>query len=518
MFSWLNKTKPPRLAMVTWSRNCGRFLAANLSYHYALGVRRAYVFLDRCTDSSECIAGSFPWAQTFVLDPAETESFDYVPDVQAICMNEALRLARQEGFDWLLALDPDEFAYAAEDRSAVPHDSQRNAAIRHGHLGRLLKQVPSDVEVVRLQVKELIPMDLGDETPFWEQRFFQFREAVPRDIADPLTGEVKRCDRFIGQTDGKSILRTSVDAQAYDPHQWVCNQERQYPNRPEYVPLKQVWQGVLYHFHITSYQHWRQKWAMFENEPDIWQDGRPVEFPKLCWKKASARLSQEELARYFSRWVAMPEADLKELARQGRVSEERTVEEVLSNRIAATSAHNAASTVRFFRLLRPPKVTCLADSMTYSMGLGDPGCLDGFHGLERSGGELFRWSKPVARVRLNVVPGDYLLTIDMKHCQRVWSGSMQLYVNDRPVPDRVKATTRGAVCVQLLREHFDQASENWLRLVIDRVDTSRWPNSDPGDLGAPIFGISLKPIRPRKLKRWTRSGSKSPTKNAAAAN
>lgn len=110
--------RPARLAMVLCVRNEEDFLLANLLYHRALGVERAYVYLDRCTDRSVELASRLAGVRLIEAAPAERARFEYVGDFQAACMTHALGLARAEGFAWLLAVDADEFASGVDRREA----------------------------------------------------------------------------------------------------------------------------------------------------------------------------------------------------------------------------------------------------------------------------------------------------------------------------------------------------------------------------------------------------------------
>ena len=49
----------PRVALLACVRDEAEFLPAFLLYHNAIGIERVYLFLDRCTDASEDLAGGF---------------------------------------------------------------------------------------------------------------------------------------------------------------------------------------------------------------------------------------------------------------------------------------------------------------------------------------------------------------------------------------------------------------------------------------------------------------------------
>src|SRR5262245_56411062 len=99
----------PVLAMVMCVRDEADFLPYHLAYHHALGVTRAYVFLDRCADATATVLGSCPWARA--IDADRDPDVESLPVYQQRCADRALEMARAEGIDWLMHLDADEFAW-----------------------------------------------------------------------------------------------------------------------------------------------------------------------------------------------------------------------------------------------------------------------------------------------------------------------------------------------------------------------------------------------------------------------
>jgi len=153
----------PRLAMLTCVRNEAKWLPAFLEYHHAIGVERAYVYCDRCTDGSEAIARSYPWVQVFRIDAEQVARFSYISDIHCACMSHSLALARQEGFDWLMILDADEFACG--------NNPGATALDRALLLPMLIDAKPETVQI-RLLTREVVPMRVPAGTPFWQQRYF----------------------------------------------------------------------------------------------------------------------------------------------------------------------------------------------------------------------------------------------------------------------------------------------------------------------------------------------------------
>jgi hypothetical protein len=486
----------PRLAMALCVRDEAEFLPANLLYHHAVGVSRAYVFLNRCKDDSARIASSLPWVRPILLDPEEVGRFVYVADLHAACMNRALELARAEGFDWLLFLDPDEFAAAG---SSGPQDA---SATERAHLGRMLAGVAPETEVVLLATREVVPVRLPARTRFWRQHFFQVEPRLSWRILDPLTGVVADWKGFLGHRLGKSIVRTSAVVQAFDSHWWVPDQGVPSGVRPEYVPLRTERTGIHLHFYVSGQEQWHQKFWKDATGPDVYLCGTPVEFPKRCWRHAIKRLPAAQLAGYFDRWVARPEEELLQLCRDGVVIESDLPEAVLREAgvLRGGDVRLPQFHLRRTELFRPwsdPRSQFEKQSpvvrLRYPLSQARE-LLQGFYGLEWYGADLFRWAGPSASLRLRLPPGDYRLCIHMKGLVSMWAGRFDVSLNGRPVPCRDRRLENGVLSQVLLRSDFPSAAEFVLGLEFPPLDTSSWPTSDSRQLGAALTEISFEPI------------------------
>src|SRR5262249_950201 len=117
---------------------------------------------------------------------------------------------------------------------------------------------------------------------------------------------------------------------------------------------------------------------------------------------------------------------------------------------------------------------------------------EGFHGLEWSGGAVFRWTEPSACLRLRLPPGDYRLCLDMKHLSSLWSGQLQVVLDESPIPCRDRQLQAGVLSQVLLRSDFQPTSEHFLRLEFSPADTSSWPTGEARRLGAPLFEIGFE--------------------------
>ena len=514
---------PARLAVVLCVRDEEDFILANLLYHRRLGVEQAYVYLDRCTDRTAELAGSIRGVRLLTISPAERARYDYVGDLQAACMTHALGLARQDGFTWLLALDPDEFA-SGLDRDAAPPGEGLVAAC---DLRRLVAHLPPQPLQVVLATRECVPADLGD-APFWRQPYFQ-RSPIPRRLHDPVTGETSVWNGFLGHDTGKPLLRTTANVTGYDAHRWVRPQAK--ATAPELRQGRRLVDdspatataGSLYHFNVVSAAHWQAKYRKIADEPPFWPSGHPVELPRECWKQASSALDSAAATRYFARWVALPEDELRAHQAAGRVSVDRTVETVL----------RTTGCLEADRVVVPPdqreRVAARAEPVTLAPAAASPGGrrlfpvqgrlgqgprrgggseravqrvfpadvarteLRGFHPVEASGGEGFCWAMPEARIRLALPPGDYELTVHTRHLAALWSGDLHAFLGDRALEALGPIDAAGSLRFHVEAAAFPAAGDTWLRLEAPPVDTAAWPGEWRA-LGVPIFELAFAPV------------------------
>lgn len=283
-------------------RNEERFLREHLAWHRAVGVERFYAFLDRCTDATAQIVAGADDVEVRERDRGEEHA--WMSAYQTERMDEALALAAADGFDWLLHVDADEFARGGgpggdpAERDALPR-----LCARADRWASRLRTRGRRVDQVILRPSEAVP-ERGAVPGSWAERaWFQDGGALERDVLDPADGRVRRLDHLIGASRGKSLVRIVAGARAASAHHWTA---------ADGSPLATRRDGLHHHYVVTDAAHWREKYRKFAEYPDHWQKGNAVQFPKQAWKEASTRLSDDEAAAYFERWVAADPALLVE--------------------------------------------------------------------------------------------------------------------------------------------------------------------------------------------------------------
>lgn len=286
------------MAMVLVVRNEERFLDAHLRYHRALGVGRVYAYLDRCTDRTPEILRA--WADTEVIERDRSEAQKFMSTYQCACLGDALGRARRDGVDWLLHLDPDEFAHGENPGGGASLPGLvRRAATRWRGLGRRVDQIV-------MRTVEVIPTPLGPGQSFLHLPWFQDGGVWERPVLDPGTGKMRTLRNWLGNSRGKSLVRVSADAEPASAHAWA---------RVGGGRLVTVRAGRHLHYVVTDAAHWHEKYAKFSEFPARWEKGNPVRFPKQAWKEASVRMGEQEAADYFREHVAADPAELERIAR-----------------------------------------------------------------------------------------------------------------------------------------------------------------------------------------------------------
>lgn len=284
------------------------YILDHLLYHRFLGVTRAYIFLDHCTDNTRELLKGVPWA--IPIDCDRDPLLSHLTQHQNHCASIALKLARKEQFDWLLHIDPDEYTWGEPS----PTDG------REGSLVEMLRSVDPKTELVWLRPKEAVPVQGVVPNELWAQEHFQDRPYIlKRPILNPITGQVEQLNKWIGHVLGKSIVRVSADATPVSAHIWGR------AGSAAHKELSRENLGFHYHFVVANARHWHQKYLKLSWEADRWEQGAPVPFPKQAWKDASQRLSTDAAKSYFEDWVAIPPDQADLLVQQGLLSHETNV-------------------------------------------------------------------------------------------------------------------------------------------------------------------------------------------------
>lgn len=284
------------------------YIVDHLLYHRFLGVTRAYVFLDHCTDNTRELLRAIPWVVP--IECNRDTQLGHLTQHQNLCASIALELARKEHFDWLLHIDPDEYAWGESSSSGETG----------GSLVEMLRNVDPGTELVWLRPKEAVPVQGNQSEKLWAQQYFQEQPNVlKRPMLDPITGQVEQLNKWIGHVLGKSIVRVSADAIPVSAHFWGSAHSS--GNRE----LTREDLGFHYHFVAANARHWHQKYLKLSWEADKWEQGITVPFPKQAWKDASMRLSADAAKGYFEEWVAIHPDQADSLVQQGRLSHEKNV-------------------------------------------------------------------------------------------------------------------------------------------------------------------------------------------------
>ncbi|MEM8955955.1 MAG: glycosyltransferase family 2 protein [Verrucomicrobiota bacterium] len=341
--------QPPSLAMVMCVHDEASFLPANLAWHHAVGVEKAYLFLDHCTDHSEAIARDHPWVDIIPRD--HHPDIRFMREYQNQCVDIAFDRARQDGFDWLLHLDADELAFGGLPRAEKPNTPQLSPferlvnhlsgrlltdALKNANLPRMLAQLDPDTQQVILRTHETIPTPVAHTAAFWHNAHFQSGDPIPQQVLDPLSGKTETVTRYLGHNQGKAIARTRANLQTFNQHRFTTNQNVPAPNYPEEVPIPTEYVGAHFHYPIVSPEQWLKKFRQFAAFSKTWSSGVGLPFPRRAWREVSLTMNETEAADYLDRGLFHSPAQLDRLTRENKIQFHPEVPLILSSLLSAT--------------------------------------------------------------------------------------------------------------------------------------------------------------------------------------
>jgi hypothetical protein len=295
-----------------------RFMEAHLRYHQAAGVERSYVFLDGTTDASGRIAASFPFVRVCEIPSAARRDFPSLREMQSWCADQALGEALREGIDWLLHIDPDEFAHG---------EGAQGGAWERAGLRQLAARQGPRVEQVVLRPLEAVPDAAIAEHAFLEQVFFQ-DPARPwsRSLPTAPGKEPRSFDGMLGHFTGKAMVRTRAAAvRCRGPHRF---ERRRGPLRWLRGDLRTVEDGVVFHYVIVGARHWLEKYQV---QADFRGPGRgsiPDKFPKQAWKEASLAMDEAAARRFLEGSVLLSREALEKAAAEGLLRRDERILEL----------------------------------------------------------------------------------------------------------------------------------------------------------------------------------------------
>ena len=272
------------MAIVCCVHSLWRMLPAFLAHHRALGVSRFFIYSDRCPPEAADLMTGRPDMEHVAHDRI-ARGLQNV-EFQMRCADAALARCRQLGIDWLLHIDPDEFAWPGLGHTLVD----------------LVREIPGSIEQVTLETREALTTPVSGPWRFWEQTYVWSGTPAPRELADPNTGERIRVERTLGHALGKSIGRVSADIQAGNSHTWT---RRTGERLPPLVSLPTLTRGEHVHYVLFSAEQFLEKYRAFHPDGDTWPRGNPKPFPKQAWIQWSVSATPAEVETYLRDWVWM---------------------------------------------------------------------------------------------------------------------------------------------------------------------------------------------------------------------
>ncbi len=279
-----------RFAITYTVKNEASLLPDAIAYHLGIGCSRIYVFLDGTTDNTlqlikdidrvvcadsidpESIPDSPAWIRDIL--PRWKENMDVRKRINTYV---ASQYATDEGIDWLINIDPDELLLMNEAANDAP-----------GNHEDFFSSIPEHIDQILVPNLEALPIGEGSGRPFvdctlflrrfpiteflwrwssamirrtvsapkmnaWYDYWFyylRFRGALPRLMRHPVTGKSIPAGYFLGYSNHKSFIRTSVAAKfLFNIHRWQRVQKQP-------TTMKK---GYILHYDLCSAEYFCEK-------------------------------------------------------------------------------------------------------------------------------------------------------------------------------------------------------------------------------------------------------------------
>jgi hypothetical protein len=279
-----------RYAITYTVKNEAKLLPDAIAYHRELGCARIYVFFDGTTDNSRDLVRDIdgvvcadsiepraledvpPWISQLL--PRWQESMDVRKRINT---HIAAGLARAEGIEWLINIDPDELLLLNSQEVDAIGDPEAFFTSIGGNVDQILapnlEAVPvgegtgrpfidctlflrrfPTTEFVRRATSALLRRLL--HSPMWQAWYdhwyyrVRFRGALPRLMHDPVTGASIPAGYFLGYSNHKAFIRTrTADEFRFNIHRWEKIHRR---------PIS-VKRGFILHYDLCSAEYFVEK-------------------------------------------------------------------------------------------------------------------------------------------------------------------------------------------------------------------------------------------------------------------
>lgn len=271
-----------KTALVITIKNEARLLRHNLLYHFALGVDKAFIYLDGTTDNSKetiedleqvVIASSVPrdkYAHIHVLEHFIETYETHHTARQCLNTYDAKIKCKELQIDWLISLDADELV------------SLSKTEFKKGELKPFFKQLDPSIDEVRFRTFEVMSTKTAYNNVFAEETLFKGKwkfisrfDMLYKRIYNPHTKTHIKTKFWYGQNQGKSAIRVSSDLIPKNVHRYISESGKSHQKKE--VPY-------LLHYHAFDYEDFVKKFTNMSNHPDNHSSGRRVEHLKLIWR------------------------------------------------------------------------------------------------------------------------------------------------------------------------------------------------------------------------------------------
>jgi hypothetical protein len=128
----------------------------------------------------------------------------------------------------------------------------------------------------------------------------------------------------------------------------------------------------------------------------------------------------------------------------------------------------------------------------------DDSCAIGFHHKEQSHEGSFRWSRPVAAIRMNLEPGEYSLTVNiLQHREDLCDAHVEAYF-DNELLNRKHSEDPNQLCWSITPTYLNRSNVHFVVFVCTPFKPVMKGISDTRELGIPVTSVAIEAVEVQK--------------------
>lgn len=262
-----------KVALVMTVKNEERLLSHNLTYHFKLGVSKAYIYFDNTTDNGknsiehlenvviqDSVSPSL-YAHQKLLEKFTVNAKEHHTARQCLNTYDALEKCRKDNIDWLISIDGDELFFPGEEMDLTT-----------------FFEVAKNYDIIQLRTLEVINRRLNYNNVFAEETFFKTQknfasklDQIYFKLKNPYDKKMITTSYWLGQTMGKSIINVKSKVIPHNVHRFKKLEGN----------TKTLAKGFVLHYHMFDLEDFKKKFTNFKHRPRVFLSGNTIGQLKL---------------------------------------------------------------------------------------------------------------------------------------------------------------------------------------------------------------------------------------------